>query len=48
MKTFPLYFEDAEHKKIKEAAEKEGKTIKDFIMAAIEDRIIRTNINNSK
>lgn len=41
MKTFPLYFEDAEHKKIKEAAEKADKSIKEYIMLAIKEKILK-------
>jgi predicted HicB family RNase H-like nuclease len=39
MKTFPLYFEDKQHEELKKAAIKQGKSIKEFILEAIKDKI---------
>jgi len=40
IKIFPLYMVDSFHKKVKDAAQKDnGKTIKDFIMDAIKEKV---------
>jgi len=39
MKTFPIVFEDEEHEVIQRAAFESRKTMKQFILEAIEDKI---------
>lgn len=43
VKTYPVVFVDEMHRKVKEAAARHGMSMKAFILAAIKEKIARSN-----
>lgn len=43
VKTYPIMFDDEMHRKLKETAAREGLSMKAFILAAIKEKIARSN-----